>query len=402
MLSDATLAFGEGFAESLLGLDKLYADEQGKGDAGASGDIERLVVLNMSTALAPRGYADYAAATADLTEQQHRAAELPEADRRLYYAQAVESAIAFATWRTKGLPFKDQIAGFLHVPPTPASEAELDGLRAEMRRMLIDLGYAGGIEEQFRAWEERRRVPPDEVHGTLTTLLDEAWDRTETVMPMPAERSDGMKVETVSGVPFNAQCDFSMRTIRLNIDPVLTMPALKHLAVHEGYPGHYIQFKRRELAYRQGRGAADGLLSVVNTASSTSFEGIADVGMSVIGWDLDLDGKLAALLAEYRSGLGTRAAWRLAVDGWTPAHAKDELAHDALVGGEGWVENRIRFISRPDRAALIWSYWWGAPSVGQVWRRVAERPEKWDAYFNYTYDRMHSVASLALFDPDAA
>ena len=122
--------------------------------------------------------------------------------------------------------------------------------------------------------------------------------------------------------------------------------------------------------------------------------------MSVIGWDLDLDGRLAALLAVYRSGLGTRAAWRLAVDGWTTAQTKDELARDALVGGEGWVENRIRFILRPDRAALIWSYWQGARSVDKVWRRVAVQPEKWESYFNYTYDRMHSVASHALFDPD--
>ena len=30
-----------------------------------------------------------------------------------------------------------------------------------------------------QAWEERNRVPPDEVEGVLSGLLDEAWDRTE-------------------------------------------------------------------------------------------------------------------------------------------------------------------------------------------------------------------------------
>lgn len=401
MLSDATLAFGEEFAELLLGLDRLYAAEQGKNESIAGGDIERLVVINMSTTHQPRPYASYADAMAHLTDLTRRAADLPESDRRLYYGQAVASAIAFATWRTQGLDFPDQIARFLHVPAEPASEAALDQLRSEMRRILTDLGYSGDLESQCRAWEERQRVPPDEVRETLMALLDEAWDRTAEIMTMPAEKSDGMTVETVSGVPYNAACHFPERTIRLNIDPVLTRPALKHLAVHEGYPGHYVQFKRRELAYKQGRGAADGLLSVVNTVHSTPFEGIADAGMSLIGWDGDLDGRLAKLMAEYRSGLGTRAAWRLAVDGWSREQTKDELAKDALVGGEGWVENRIRFISRPDRAALIWSYWQGERNIGSVWRRVADRPELHKAYLDWTYDRLHSVASHALFNPEA-
>ena len=395
------MRFGEQFTEALLGLDKLYAAEQGKGEADGDGDIERLVVLNMSKTHRPRDYDGYAGAVDDLDELRRLAAELREADRRVYYGEAVESAIAFSTWRVNGLDFQDQIAGFLHVPAAPAEESELDALRSEMRGILTDLGYSGDIERQFQDWEDRQRVPSDEVHGTITTLLDEAWDRTETVMAMPADRSDGMKVETVSGAPFNAACDFLKRTVRLNIDPVYTLPTLKHLAVHEGYPGHYIQFKRRELTYLEGRSPADGLLSVVNTASSTPFEGIADVGLSVIGWDLDLDGRLAALLAQYRSGLGTRAAWRMAVDGWSQSQTKDELARDALVGGEGWIENRIRFIARPDRAALIWSYWQGARSIGRTWRTVADRPERWEAYFAYTYDRMHSVTSHAMFDADA-
>ena len=49
MLSDATLSYGEDLTSALLGLDTLYASEQGMGQRGAGGDIERLVVLNMST-----------------------------------------------------------------------------------------------------------------------------------------------------------------------------------------------------------------------------------------------------------------------------------------------------------------------------------------------------------------
>ena len=77
MLSDGSLEFGEQFAEALLGLDRLYADEQGKGDAGEIGDIERLVVLNMSTTLQPRDYSNYAAAIEHLSELRSLAGKLP-------------------------------------------------------------------------------------------------------------------------------------------------------------------------------------------------------------------------------------------------------------------------------------------------------------------------------------
>ncbi len=397
VFTDKTLAFAEELTSMLLGLDALYAAEQGHGERGSGGDIERLVVLNMSTRHQPSPLSSYAEARARFGDLRVLAAELPEPDRRLYYGQVCSSATAFATWRESGLPFDRQISDFLHVPAAPASDAQLDDLRRSMRTLLTDLGYAGGLDAQFAAWEEKLRVPADEVKGVLTDLLADCWDRTEEIMEIPASRDDYMQVETTSGVPYNAMCDFSRRLIRLNIDPVLTIPGLRHLAVHEGCPGHYVQFKRREVGYARGTTPADGLLSVVNTASSTTFEGIADVGVDVIGWRTDLDGRLGELLARYRSGLGTRAAWRLHNEGWPADKVRDELQRDALVGGEGWVEARMRFIARHDRAALIWSYWHGAPSVSAVWEQVRLDPERRTPYFDYIYGRMHSPQSIALF-----
>lgn len=397
VLSAPTLAYAEEMTTALLGLDALYASEQEVAGETPGDDIERLVVLNMSTSHQPEPFAGYPDAITRFTELQQRAAGLPEPDRRRYYDQACGSAVAFATWRASGLPFPEQISQFLHVPAEPASEVDLDALRGAMRGQLTDMGYGGNLDEQTAAWEARQRVPPDEVEGILTALMSDAWDRTAAVMPIPADKSDGMRVRTVSGVPFNARCDFSERTVDLNIDPVLTIPALRHLAVHEGYPGHYVQFIRRQVAYAEGRGPADGLLSVVNTASSTPFEGIADIGLRVIGWDQDPNDRLGELLSRYRSGLGTRAAWRLHAEGWDAARVRDELAGDALVGGEGWVDNRMRFIARHDRAALIWSYWQGEPDVGAAWARVADRPEVWPAYFSYLYDQMHSAETVGMF-----
>jgi hypothetical protein len=401
MLSDATLAFGESLTTALLGLDELYAAEQEKTGTSSGADLERLVVLNLSTTHRPDAFGGYASAIEHFEQLRHEAGRLPEPDRRRYYDQACASAIAFATWRDQGMPFEEQIGRFLHVPVAPASESDLDGLRREMRAILDELGFNGSLDAQCKAWESKHRVPPDEVPGTLETLLAEAWERADAVTPIPADPSDGMRVEAVNGVPFNAKCDFSIRTIELNIDPILTLPTLRHLAVHEGYPGHYVQFIRRQRAYEAGVSPADGLLSVVNTASSAPFEGIADVGMQVIGWDREPNDRLGMLLAHYRSGIGTRAAWRLHAQQWPSEKVADELARDALIGGKGWVANRMKFISRDDRSALIWSYWQGALGVAPAWKRVSDDPSAWSTYFTYIYDRMHSIETVRMFQGNA-
>lgn len=141
MLSEATLAYGERAASALLGVDALYRNE--------SQDEDGLVVLNMGAeTLSPAVYTDYAAATDAWQTLARDAATLPEPDRRRYYAQLCGSTLAFMQWRAEGLPFADQLSRFLHVPAAPASEAELDALRDELRQLWNGLGYSGDLEAQ--------------------------------------------------------------------------------------------------------------------------------------------------------------------------------------------------------------------------------------------------------------
>src|SRR5262249_18902788 len=202
-------------------------------------------------------------------------------------------------------------------------------------------------------------------------LLDAAWDRTERMLlPIPAPRSDAMRVRGVSGVPFNARCDYLARTVELNTDPVLTRPGLKHLAVHEGCPGHYVPFKLRETLFREGKAPADVLLSVVNTASSSVFEGLGDAGLAMLEWTESDDDRVQAVVNRHRAGIGTAAAWRLHALGWPEEKVEAWLRGRALLGGAGWVANRMKFIVAPARAVLIWSYWWGEPVGAAVWGGV--------------------------------
>ncbi len=390
MLSERTLAYGRRVMKALLGVDALYRAE--------SGDEDGLAVLNLDTAgvFPPEPLADYAEALRCFEELRRDAAGLEEADRRTYYLELSRSTLAFVTWRQEGLPFTQQLEAFLHVEAKPASDADLDGLQGAMRLILSGLGYPGDLHAQCTAWEDRNRVEAAAVPEVMRGLLDEAWDRTERfLLKIPAPKSDGMRLVPVSGVAWNARCDYLARTIELNTDPVLTRPGLKHLAAHEGYPGHYVQFKLRETLAQDGRAPADVLLSVVNTASSSVFEGIADTGLSMIEWLETDDDRLQALMNRYRAGIGTGAAWRLHVLGWSSERVAEWLRSRSLVGGEGWVANRIRFIAAPARAVLIWSYWWGERVVEQAWERVPR--ERRSEFLVYLHGRMHSNTTVGMF-----
>jgi hypothetical protein len=388
LLSNETMEFAENLTAALLGLDRLYRAENPDDDAG-------LVVLDMSVDQQPVEFQGYDDASAWFTDLKAESQGLPEPDRQLYYRQVCDSKLAFIAWRKGDLGFQDQIQRFLHVPAEPASQSALNDLRSEMRALLDSMGYKGDLAAQCTAWESASVIPSADVPAVLTELLDEAWDRTVQRMEIPAERSDGMRVSGVTGVAFNARCNYLRRTIELNIDPVLTLPGLKHLAVHEGYPGHYVQFKLRESWYREGRATADGLLSVVNTASSCTFEGIADNGMRVIDWINSDDDRLMTLMNRYRAGIATVAAWMLHAQREPVEAVTSWLRTMTLVGGEGWVQNRMGFIAAPERCALIWSYWHGESSVAPVWDTVPADQRK--AFLEFLYGRLHSPQSVQMY-----
>ena len=389
-LSDATLGFGREAMTALLGLDQLYRRE--------SGDEDGLAVLNLDTAgeFAGEPFASYPQASRRFTELRRQAGTLPEPDRQVYYDDLCHSTLAFITWRERGLPFDRQLADFLHVPAAPVAEAELYQLRAALQTLLGRNGYTGDLAAQSAAWESRHRVPATEIAPALTRWMTEAWTRTESqLLTIPADPSDGMRVTPVSGMAFNARCNYLGRSVEINTDPVLTGPGLKHLAVHEGYPGHYVQFKLRETWYRKGLAPADVLLSCVNTASSSVFEGVADAGMTMTDWIASDDDRIQSLQNRYRAAIGTVAAWRLHALGHDAGQVGDWLRSVALVGGEGWVANRMAFISAPARAVLIWSYWWGEPTVTAAWRDIA--PADRPAWLEFLHNRMHSNRSIAMF-----
>jgi hypothetical protein len=117
--------------------------------------------------------------------------------------------------------------------------------------------------------------------------------------------------------------------------------------------------------------------------------------MEMMNWIDSDDDRVLGLLNRHRAAIGTGAAWRLHALGWAEEEVSDWLRSQSLVGGEGWVANRMGFISAPSRAVLIWSYWWGEQVVAPAWRRIPES-RRLD-FLHFLYGRMHSNSTVEMF-----
>lgn len=386
MLDSTTRAYAERLARAYRGLDALHRRANPQDSWG-------LVVLDMAEDRTAAGFGAWAAARATFGRLAEEAADLVEPDRRRYYADLCRSALTVVAWneRSDALPLEEQVAGFLATEPRPASAPELEAVRAELARELAAAGYVGPLRDAAQAWERATRVAADDLVPTMERLMHEALDRTAPVFDVPMPRLP--TVTLVRGAAFNARCDFARGIVELNADPVITLGDLRHLVVHEVVPGHCLQFETRKLAAREGWGGADGLMSLVKSAGSPLFEGVADAGGDLIGWAEPVD-RITALVSRLRAGIGTVAAWGLHREGWTHEQARAYLAGNALMGGPGWVENRLGYIAPKGRGAHVWSYWLGEQALRPIYARHDGAVPAAD--LRNIYGCMHSLASLAV------
>lgn len=389
MLDPATLRYAERLTRAYRGLDTLHR-------AANPDDRWGIVVLDMGERADAETFRDWTVADAAFERLALEADELAEADRRAYYRDLCRSARTVVAWNAAdgALPLEAQVEGFLATEPRPASDDELAQVRADLAAALADAGYAGDLGEAARAWEADTRVAPGDLVATMQALMEEANERTAQVFDLPMPPLP--RVELVQGAAFNARCDFANGVVELNTDPVITEGNLRHLTVHEVVPGHVLQFSARRQAAHEGWGGADGLLSLVKSAGSPLFEGVADAGDELIGWHTPTD-RITRQIGRHRSGVGTRAAWGLHREGWTLEQTRAYLSEHNLTGGPGWVENRLGYIAPRGRGAHVWSYWLGERHLRPHYRALGERPDP--VTLRRVYGRMHSLASLeSLFD----
>lgn len=370
-----------------LGIDQLYRRQnEGNGVLDREGLVP--VILTDVDRTRLKSWDDADAALNELETQ------LPSANdemRRAYLGEMVDSLRALiVTFRGEGLSYAERVRRCLRVPGEPVSDEILESYRATISRCLGQLGYNGSdLTRELMRWEQDFRVHDTEVLPTLKGLLEEASARTRAKM---FDFPEGM-IEPVGvrGVPFAAYCDYLGRELRLNLDYGYTRPALKHLACHEGSPGHYVHLAVREEKTRNGTMPLDAALVVTSSASSPLFEGIAENGIYFLDWIDDAHDELGLTLSRLRSAARINAAWMIHAEGQPREQVVDFLMTSCLESRE-WAESRIAFLVHPLRAPFIFAYWYGDMAVARVWERVT--PERRGDFWHYLYDHTHTPDTL--------
>lgn len=243
----------------------------------------------------------------------------------------------------------------------------------------------------YEAYAELDGVPPGKVSTVLQAWIDELHLRTKDRLPSLELPTDAITVKTVGSVPFTAYCDYPGRQVWINTDLPYTRAALKHLAAHEAYPGHYAHMGHREAMLARGSMPPDSALVITDSASSVLFEGIAERGLDLLEFRTDRFDRVAwaqhrlqwACTLEVAHGLGTRRT--------TPAEAAQFL-RETCFASEAWIEGKLRFATHRLRSIFVSAYWWGGTVVGGWWNWIgaADRPQG----IAHLYNHMHSPSTL--------
>jgi hypothetical protein len=391
-LSEQTMAFARDLTEVTLGLDVLYRKDLPPAD-GPDSLVRRegLVAINLSKR-PPRSFSTWDEGMNALRDLAGRALSLPEGDRRVYYSEFVDAMAALSTWHVHGMTFPEQISRFIRVPSRPVPEETLNGYRRSLTQLLTGQGYRGDLSSMVNAWQDQQRIAEERLEEVFMSLQAEGRRRSLQLFDLPDD--PGMTLVGLHGVSYNAYCDYVSRKMYLNLDGEYTLPGMKHLICHEIYPGHYVHMILRETLAAAGQAAEDVNLVVTDTASSATFEGIAEQGIHFLDWMEGADDEIGMLLTRLRSALGCNASWRLHVLGQHPDEVAAFLKNDGM-SNDGWVAARMLFLTYPLRAPFIYAYWYGDQAVGQVWNRVPA--SRRTDFFTFLYTRLHSPRSLELF-----
>jgi hypothetical protein len=237
-----------------------------------------------------------------------------------------------------------------------------------------------------RAFRESRSVPQDKVVDTLLGYMADARDWVHRRMfALPDDFQ--FEVEGEKGVAYDAYCAYLDRFIAINLDIQFTEEELKHLACHEAYPGHSTHILRREMLVREREMTEDGLLVVTDTPTNTLFEGVGELGLTLVGWDRTEPEQINRQLIQLLHGV---SAWA----GYLFAASRREEGLDLLnrYWDDAWAESRRQLLDLPLRSPFIFTYFYGGQMVESAHTLIADE----DAFVTCLYDRMHSPASLLL------
>ena len=379
------------FCAIALGTDKFYRALPVKGDEEAF-RVEGLIPVDFC-GVEPCEITSWDEAIEKLTRVYQEYGSIADPTRRNYMFQQVGGFRKVCMWLS-GAPiqFRELAAETMFVDENPIGAAFLQKKYDAMDAALAEAGYSGTMHEKLAAWKEARVVPKEDVERVLNELLAEGKKR--CIEKGFADAADlDVKAIVVYGKPYNGYCDYFTRTIEISGETAYTYEQLKHLVCHEAFPGHMTHMAMRERRVKAGEMPADAGLVMTNTASSPTFEGIADTGMAFLDWDNTIDDKICRYLQEIQSICNINASHIMYCGGGKDA-AREYLETYSLAS-PAQISSRLRYFGFFFRKAYMYSYWRGWEAVANKWESLAE--DEREPFLDYLYNHMHSVDTVAQF-----
>lgn len=384
---------GGELAAITAGLDLLYRSRNR--NAGVL-DAEGLIPVAVAEVV-PQHFGSYEQAEDALLSLRDRLEQAESAMRRDWLDEMSDSLLALiATFRGDPIDFAERLQRQIRVTTRDIPDDVISGYHQAIRTALDDLGFRGGsLFEDFSRWEQKARISSDRVLDVLAEFQRQARARCTSMAS--ALGADWLANEWIApnaqrNVPYSAYCDFPGRRVLLNIDFPYTAFGLKHLAVHEAFPGHLVHLKLRERRVAAGSMPPDAAQVVTSSASSALFEGIADNGLQFLDWIETPEDHLGHNLQRLRSALRCRAAWRVLGEGRDIERVVPEIAALSLQSPPVTMA-RLAFLKHSLRAPFVYAYWCGETAVDAVWSKVAV--EERAAFWDHLYGNMHTPATLA-------
>ncbi len=382
----------EKFCAIALGTDKFYRESQ-KGDGEEAFRVEGLVPVDVS-GVAPLEINSWEEAIDALTEVYHCYETLCDPARRNYMLQQVGSFRKVCLWLS-GVPmsFREIVAETMFLDENPVGDKAVEDRRAYIHKLLEEAGFTGSLEESFAAWHDSRKVNPEELQDVLNDLLAQGKERA-LAHGFDAIKDFDIVAEVVYGKPFSGYCDYLTRTIQITGELPYTYEELKHLVCHEAYPGHMTHLAIRQQLLEAGKIPADAGLVITNTASSPVFEGIADNGAKVLGWEETIDDEICHQFKQLQSICAVNASHILYCGGSKEDAA--EYMRKYSFSSERHIQGRLRYMGFYFRKAYMYPYWRGWEVMESKWNSLDESQH--DEFIKYIYENMHSNDTIMQFD----
>lgn len=314
---------------------------------------------------------------------------LPSGFRREWlqdHLPTLKALIALVKGRVPPLP--EQARSFYGLPAKEAKEAELEALRAQIRRLLL-VAREDGLREAVEAWERQQRIARDRVLPTMAGFLQEGRRGALKMFDLPAR--EHVRLVGVRRFRTSGYCQYTrdyQSTVKLNIDLPWTRTSLRDMATHEAYPGHHVHQATREWEYLHGDFPREAAVSMAADPMGPVEEGLAENGMHFIHWDRARDDRLRLLLNRLRWGTEVNLAWMVHRE-----EPRRELlryaTHSGLVDWQQAVRD-VRYAGHRFWASYAFCYWYG---TAMIWKKY-EKMDRDPAFFDVLYWKPHTVRSL--------